>query len=309
MGPKLLALTLWLLAALLPAAARAQAQSPDGGAAPALTEEQQQYLSWAKGIWNSLDRKQGKIELPGGVATLNVPDTFYYLGPDDSEKVLVDVWKNPPGEKPLGMLFPTGSTPFDSNAWAVTIEYEEDGYVSDKDADEINYDELLADMQRSTTAANEERTKAGYDPVKLIGWASKPYYDKQTHKLHWAKELKFGDEPAHTLNYNIRVLGRKGVLVLNFIADMDQHEAIKSNLSQVLAMADFNDGYRYEEFDPSIDKVAAYGIGALVAGKLLAKAGLFAMALVFLKKIGLLIVAAGAVAAKLFKRNKAPAQG
>ena len=39
-----------------------------------------------------------------------------------------------------------------------------------------------------------------------------------------------------------------------------------------------------------MDKVAAYGIGGLVAGKVMAKAGLFAAALIFLKKFGVLIV-------------------
>ena len=35
------------------------------------------------------------------------------------------------------------------------------------------------------------------------------------------EQIKFGDTEENTLNYNIRVLGRKGVLVLNFIAGME----------------------------------------------------------------------------------------
>ena len=80
-----------------------------------LTPEQEEYLNWARDLWGSLDRQQGEIKLPNGVATLQVPDDFYYLNPHDSEKVLVEVWENPAGagSETLGMLFPSESTPFD----------------------------------------------------------------------------------------------------------------------------------------------------------------------------------------------------
>ena len=271
-----------------------------------LTPEQEQYLIAAKKIWDGLDRQTGEIELPNGVARLNVPESFYYLNPADTETVLVEAWGNPPGTRTLGMLFPSDSTPFDNGSWGVTIQYEEDGYVSDENADEIDYDELLGQMQESTREESQARVQQGYETIELVGWASKPYYDKASHKLYWAKEIKFGDQPVNTLNYNIRVLGRKGVLVLNFIAGMDQRQVIDSNVDSVLALADFNHGYRYDEFDPDLDTVAAYGIGALVAGKVAAKTGLLAAALIFLKKFGVLIlVGIGALFGKLFKRKPA----
>lgn len=273
-----------------------------------MTPEQQQYIEEARKIWESLDRQTGEITLPNGVARLTVPESFYYLNPEDSETVLVKVWGNLPGAgtESQGMLIPTGVTPFDRDSWGVTIEYEEDGYVSDEDADEINYDDLLDQMKDDTTEASKERVKQGYEPIQLVGWAAHPFYDKQAHKLHWAKEIKFGDSPDNTLNYNIRVLGRKGVLVLNFIAGMSQKEMVNSKLDTVLAMAEFNDGYRYDEFDPSIDKVAAYGLGALVAGKVIAKTGLIAAALLLLKKFGVFIaVGIAALFGKLFKRKEA----
>ena len=273
-----------------------------------LTPEQEQYIVEARNLWNSLDRQQGVITLPNGVATLTVPESFYYLSPDDAETVLVKVWDNPPGagQDSLGMLFPSESTPFDEDSWAVTVEYEEDGYVSDENADELDYDELLSQMKDSTSESSKQRIEQGYEPIELIGWASKPFYDKESHKLHWAKEIKFGAQATNTLNYKIRVLGRKGVLVLNFIAGMDQKEVVDSNLETVLALAEFNQGSRYRDFDPSIDKVAVYGIGALVAGNIIVKTGLLAAALIFLKKFGVLVVIGiGALIKKSFRSKKA----
>jgi len=259
----------------------------------------------AQQFLDSLNRQQGDIPLYGAGATLHVPEGFYFLDGNDSERVLVDVWGNIPGQNVLGMLFPADQTPFDDNSWAVTIEYEEEGYVSDEDAADIDYSELLQQMKDDIRAENKERAAMGYESIELIGWAATPYYDASAKKLHWAKELRFGDEELHTLNYNIRVLGRKGVLVLNFIAGVDQLTTIESNLNNVLNIAEFDQGSTYADFNPDMDKVAAYGLGALITGKVLAKTGFLALALVFLKKFGVFIVLGLAVLGrKMFSRNK-----
>lgn len=269
--------------------------------------EQDRYNLWAQELWSTIEQQTGEIKLPNAVATLQVPSDFYYVSPANAETILVDVWGNPPGQNTLGMLFPANVTAFDQNAWAVTINYEEDGYVSDEDADDIDYSELLLQMQEDTSISSNERVKQGYPPIELVGWASVPYYDNQTNKLYWAKEIKFGDNPTNTLNYNIRMLGRKGVLVLNFIAQIDQKPIIDAKLDSVLALANFDQGSQYSDFDPEIDDIAAYGLGALVAGKVIAKTGLIAAAIIFLKKFGVFIlIAIGAFLKRLLSRNKAP---
>ena len=51
----------------------------------------------------------------------------------------------------------------------------------------MDYDALLKDMQASAEEESQARVKAGYEPIALIGWATKPYYDAQNHKLYWAE--------------------------------------------------------------------------------------------------------------------------
>lgn len=65
---------------------------------------------------------------------------------------------------------------------------------------------------------------------------------------------------------------------------MDQLAEAEAAMPDVLSMVNFTDGNRYADFDPSIDKVAAVGIGGPIAGKVLAKTGFLAVALIFLKK-------------------------
>lgn len=280
-------------------------ESLDENEALALEEE---YMAWASELWNSLDRQHGEISIPAASASLTVPENFYFLNAEDAETVLVEMWGNPPDESTLGMLFPADLAPYDDESWAVTLSYEEDGYVSDEDADSIDYDEMLSQMQQDVLDFNAERVEMGYEAIELVGWAEPPKYDSETHKLYWAKELHFDGYDTNTLNYNIRALGRRGVLVLNFIANMEQLPAIRENLDTVLAMAEFDTGSAYSDFDPDIDKVAAYGIGALVAGKVLAKTGFLAVALVFLKKFGIFIVIGlGALIKGLFSRKKGTA--
>lgn len=201
--------------------------------------------------------------------------------------MLSDLWGNPPSEV-LGLLFPKDTHPISENfTYAVEVTYSEEGYIEDEDAKDINYDELLEEMQEDTSAANEERKKQGYPTMDLVGWASAPFYDANSNKLHWAKELKFEGEAVNTLNYNIRVLGRKGFLNLNAIGTINVLPTFKKDVNEILNSVTFTEGNTYADFDPSFDKVAAYGIGGLIAGKLLAKAGFLAVILKFWKVIAL----------------------
>ncbi len=243
----------------------------------------------AMDILEKMDFKRGTITLPGGEARLEVPEGYYYLDVADSRTVLVDIWGNPNGGS-LGMIFPAEYTPIDWMAWGVVIAWNPVGYVSDDGARDIDYDALLAQMQQDTRTESAERVKNGFAAIELVGWASPPYYDQANRKLHWAQEISFDDQEEHTLNYNLRALGRKGVLELNFVAGMDQLEQISAAIPAVSDMVQFNEGSRYEDFIPSMDTVAAVGIGGLIAGKVAAKTGLLVVALLFLKKFGVILI-------------------
>jgi uncharacterized membrane-anchored protein len=251
----------------------------------------------------SLQYKQGIIELSNGIGTLSVPEGFRYLDEKQSEYVLKDLWGNPDGSGTLGMIVPNGIGVLADNAWAFIITYDEMGYVKDDDADDIDYDDLLEEMQTDTEAANEERAKLGYEKIKLVGWASKPYYDAENKVLHWAKELQFGDNEFNTLNYNVRVLGRKGVVILNAVASMPELADVQKSISPVLSSFKFSEGNKYSDFNPDLDEVAAWTIGGLVAGKVLAKVGILAFLLKYIKLIGIGIAALFGGLWKWYKRK------
>lgn len=287
------------LAAGLPVTGVAAATPTEAASAPQMTA--QQFLQ-------SLTFREGKIALPGQIATLDLPANFRYLDPADAEKLLSDGWGNPPGAKTLGMIVPTDVNPLSAAGWGVVVTYEKDGHVKDDDADQINYTDLLKDMKEGIEAGNKERKEQGYAPMSLVGWAEQPSYDKGQHKLYWAKELHTDGDQQNGLNYNIRVLGREGVLVLNAVAGMQQIAQVKQEMKKVTAFTEFTSGNRYTDFNAGTDKVAEYGLAALVAGGVAAKLGffgkIFALLLAFKKFILLGLAAAGSWIYKLLGRKK-----
>ena len=254
-----------------------------------------------KAMASSLKWQTGTITLQDGLAKINLTDNFRFLGNADARKVLHDMWGNPDDPDILGMIFPQDKGPLDRDGWAVTVNYEESGYVKDDDAGKINYTDLLKQMQEHARQSNPAREKEGYPSIELVGWAAPPHYDQATHKLYWAKDLKFGDASGDVLNYDIRILGRRGVLVLGAISPIEDFPQIDKKVPDILSMVDFQTGNTYAEFDPKIDKVAKYGLAGLIAGGVLAgaaKLGLLKglwVGLLALKKV--LVVAVVAIVA------------
>lgn len=295
----------WMLAGLLAVATGVcvpDARAQEGDEVPA---EVREFVA-------SLEFRGGEIAVPGADARFRFDDQFRYLEQEDARRVLEQLWGNPPDDTVLGLVVPRGRGLLDDNGWAVVVTYSDDGYVSDEDAAAIDYDELLAEMKEGTRDGNDARQEAGYEAIELIGWAEPPRYDAASNKLYWAKELEFGGSDQHTLNYDIRVLGRRGYLSLNAVAAIDDLADVQAGMQKLLPLVEFDTGARYADFDASTDKVAAYGIAALIGGGIAAKAGLFAKLgalLLGLKKLliplVLVLAAFGRKIIGLFRRDKA----
>lgn len=244
------------------------------------------YAKLVDSVNKAMDYRKGLIKLKGDFAVLNVPENFKFLNAEQSRYIIHDIWGNPERDDVLGMIFPADKTPFSDSSFAFVVTFDDMGYVKDDDAAKVKYDDLLKDMWNSEKESNKAREQAGYEPIHIVGWAQTPYYDSKKKVLHWAKELKFGTgEGDNTLNYDVRVLGRKGVLSLNAVASMQELPLVKQNIDAILKMASYTEGNAYADYNSGTDKIAAYTIGGLVAGKVLAKVGFFAILLKFGKFI------------------------
>jgi uncharacterized membrane-anchored protein len=232
---------------------------------------------------DALDFRQGSVPLGDGLAVVEAGQAFYVLDREDARFVLEELWGNPPDET-MAMIFPAALSPIAEDAWGIEVIHDAIGHVLDADAASYDYDALLRQMQDDTISSNAWMRENGYPTQELVGWAAPPRYDAEGHQLYWAKEIRFEGTDENTLNYNLRVLGREGVLNLNFIAAMRSLPAVEAALPEVLRMVRFSPGHRYEDFVAGTDRLATAGVGELIAGGSLAQAGLVAAALVLLKK-------------------------
>lgn len=254
-----------------------------------------------------LEKRTGDIAIPEAKATLHLGDRYYFLGAEQARQVITKVWGNPPtaADGVLGIVIEKGAMTYD-NVWAAVVSYEPSGYVSDDDAKAEDYETVLTSMRAQEVIINERRRTGGYPTIHLVGWADPPAYDQKEHSLIWARELQISDSKVNTLNYDVRLLGREGVLSLNMLSDMNQLAGIRTAAADFRKAANFNAGSTYGDYNSWTDKAAGYGLAGLVAtgtGVAVAqKLGLFAIILAFGKKFIVLIVVAGAAAVQFGRR-------
>ncbi len=192
------------------------------------------------------------------------------------------------------MVFPAGATFADQDSWGAVLTYESEGHVSDGDAASADFDAIITQMREGEDERNAARKEQGYVPTHLVGWAERPSYDQRSHSVIWARDIRFGDDADHSLNYDVRLLGRTGMLSLNMVSTMSQLAAVKAAARQFAGTASFDRGSAYADYVGGVDKEAGYGIAGLVAAGVgvaaVKKLGLLAVILAFGKKAAIFLL-------------------
>lgn len=146
--------------------------------------------------------------------------------------------------------------------WFSIFSFTADGYV--KDDEKIDGDALLKALKEGNQKSLEERKKQGLPPLYLEGWYIPPRYDAQTRRLEWATNLR-DDQNNPLINFTIRILGRSGYMSATLVSDPVNLDRDIKSFKLALQDFDYVNGERYSEFRDG-DKIAAYGLGALVVG-------------------------------------------
>lgn len=224
----------------------------------------------AKKVFQSVKWQQGPCDAAlGDIADLSVPLGYIFAGAEDSRKIM-KVLGNIPSDQEVGLLAPEA---FD---WFVVYEFADVGYVKDDEKDSLDPVALLKSIQKSTAKSNKIRKSRGFPALLNIRWLTEPYYDEQTHNLEWA--IQGEDDAGEAFaNHNTRMLGRKGMMVVTLVADTEDIAAVLPDFQATLKDFNFKAGNTYAEFRQG-DKLASYGLTALVAGGAAAvavKTGLF----------------------------------
>ena len=254
--------------------------------------------------------KQAGVKLTSGPATvplgkaaeLKLPEGYHFVGKDSLDR-FYELTHNMRSGNEVGVALAPN--------YMLYFDYDEIGYVKDEDKDKLDADKLMKSMTEGQDGSNEERKKRGWDEVKLKGWATAPHYDAKTNNLKWAINLSSSRDQFQEIwiNESIRLLGRGGVMSVTLVSDTPGFKAAEIDAEKLLAgNFAYVSGQKYSEFKQG-DKVAAYGLSALVlggAGVMAAKLGLFAKLGVLLGKFWKAIVfgliALGAVIKKVYDK-------
>lgn len=241
---------------------------------------------------DSIRGRCGAVHLAEAHCTLNVPDGFVFLDPESALHLLVDYWDNSRTQLSsiLGALVPADAGIYYNVETAYVIDYSDAGYVSDDDAGSIDFDELLKSMQKDI---EEENKKNPSDTQwELLDWPWPPSYDSDRKVLSWARHYRIDGGDHENLNYDVRVLGKDGFVIITAVANPEEKEQLLADNRAIINSVSYDEGYKYSDFDPDTDNVAAWTIGGLVAGKVLAKAGIWAFLAKFAKVIIVGLIAA-----------------
>lgn len=219
----------------------------------------------------------------GGVAEMALPEGFHAVEAGSLKK-FYEFTRNSMSRQAVGVVI-------SPSEWMLFFDYDPSGYVKDDEKNSLDGGKLMNAMRDNQQAANKERAKRGWDEMKLAGWAAEPHYDTKTNNLKWAIKLTSSSDnhQSQWINESIRLLGRGGVMEVTLVTGNDTFTA-DSAASDALLAHRFNyvAGQRYAEYKEG-DKVAKYGLAALVLGGGVAAAAKFG----FLQKFWKVLVLGG----------------
>jgi uncharacterized membrane-anchored protein len=256
---------------------------------PAAGEDAAAPLPWQRG--------PGTAPIGSGLAEIDLGEEYVFLDGAGTKR-LMELTQNPVSGQEVATVAPVA----DEDHWFLVFEYDPMGYVSDQEKDSLDADAMLASIREGTDAGNEERRKRGWPTMRIVGWQEKPHYDERSRNLSWAV---IGESEGHrNVNRIVKVLGRGGVMTVTLVADPEELAAAIPRVDALLDGYRYRPGHTYAEYVPGKDKLAAYGLTALVvggAGAALLKTGLLAK---LWKPIAAALAALGAGAKRFFASGR-----
>lgn len=238
-----------------------------------------QLKSAIKKIEQTIITNPGLVPL-GSLATLNLQPGSCFVPPASTKDFMMALGNTFSGEV-LGMIIPGSKDKWDLDIMIV-LESSPSGHILDADANKLDAKAILESIRSGTEAANAERKLRNEGALKVLGWDETPYYDQPKRLLVWSINALESDKKT-SINYNQNMLGRDTLLRMVALGSVNNSK-IKLFAKRAASSITYNPGKRYEDYKPGVDKVAEYGLTALIAGIAAKKLGFLALILAFLVK-------------------------
>ena len=250
--------------------------------------------------WKNFEEKEFMAPVEGAGGSIKIDSSEIFLTGNDVNQYAYWTWGTPDYSL---MLIRSGAD-------TIYIEYEGGGYVSIDDWKNVDTNAMIKELNDNAKTVVQDRKAKNLPYATKFSWVHKPQLDRQKNMVYYAYKVEWSDDNLSLESLSL-VLGRKGYTTVTFVTRYDENislaAASKRNKDKSSTFI-YNEGEMYSNFKTG-DKIAAVGIGALLATTLGVKAlkpGLLVGLALLLKKFWFIILLPLAFIGKLFssKSNK-----
>ena len=245
-------------------------------------------LKWKKG--------PGYIKHDEAKASIYFNDEYYVLKGEDARQILY--WSN-------GVEIPTDIYAENlKKGYYYDFKFKNSGLIKIDDWAKVNANDFIKERREIAKENNPIRASKGLATIKSMQWNEKPTLDKRNNQVYYSILVKWSDGQS-SIDSKIITLGRRGYTEISLVSSPQSYSPFL--LKDMSKKYNYNKDEKYTDWK-SGDKVAAVGIGALLATSLGLKAvkpGVLAVILGLLKKFWFVILipflALGSFVKRLFK--------
>ena len=182
------------------------------------------------------------------------------------------------------------------DGYNIFVEYADNGYVKIDDWKKVKSQDLMDEMKKIAKLNEEYLKSQGLSYTTDIKWIYKPTFDEKSKLVFYSYEVSWSDGDKTMENRSI-ALGRRGHIDNSYVVNINKDTNLLDTAKFSKEFGEsvlFGDGSKHSDYK-SGDRIAAVGLGGLVAGSLgvkaLAKAGAFAKFLPLLAKFWWILLA------------------
>ena len=244
--------------------------------------------------WKNFEEKEFMAPVEGAGGSIKIDSSEIFLTGNDVNQYAYWTWGYPDYSL---MLIRSGAD-------TIYIDYEGRGYVSIDDWKNVDTNAMIKELNDNAKTVVQDRKAKNLPYATKFSWVHKPQLDRQKNMVYYAYKVEWSDD-AISLESLSLVLGRKGYTTVTFVTRYDENislaAASKRNKDKSSTFI-YNEGEMYSNYKTG-DKIAAVGIGALLATTLGVKAlkpGLLVGLALLLKKFWFIILLPLAFIGKLF---------
>ena len=247
--------------------------------------------------WKNFEEKEFMAPVEGAGGSIKIDSSEIFLTGNDVNQYSYWTW----GYPDYSLMY------IRSGADTIYIEHEGGGYVSIDDWKNVDTNVMIKELNDNAKTVAQDRKAKNLSYATKLSWVHKPQLDRQKNMVYYAYKVEWSDDDLSLESLSL-VLGKKGYTTVTFVTKYDENISLatvsKRNKDKASTFI-YDDGKMYSDFKTG-DKVAAVGIGALLAATLGVKAlkpGLLIGLMLLLKKFWFILLLPFLAIGKLFNNK------